>query len=116
MTTITVTSVKDAGSDVLAVEGVRDAQIITATGWVSATTNHYDVDDEGARVKDAKPRTMTEAEILNYARALLAEQNPTQDVATARDLGLADPDAATALEAVAAREEAEKAAAEGKAL
>lgn len=116
MSTVTVTSVKDVGGDVLNVEGVREAQRITATGWVSATTNHYDLDANGSRVKGAKPRTMTEAEILEYARGILESQNPALVAAVERDLGLADPDAADALAAVAAREEAEQATAEEKAL
>lgn len=120
-TSITVTSIKDAGNDVLAVEGVRDARVITATGWVSATTNHYAADtydDDGHRKQGSTPREMARSEVLEYARGLLEAQNVDPAApAAARDLGFADPTATDALAAVAKREEeeAERAAAAAEA-
>lgn len=99
MTDIQITSVQDIGDDVLRVTatyteplvdsvGEQDERTVTAFGWVSATTNHYDddayekrnVDEHGVEGKhlkdDANPRPMTAAEVGAYARRLVLEQHP----------------------------------------
>jgi hypothetical protein len=101
----TIESVVDAGNDVLLVTAHdEDGNEVTATGWVSATTNHYDAGDyypagselpqdgvdelgdplppldvSGHLKPDATPRAMTPAEVGAYALQLLAEQNPTPE-------------------------------------
>jgi len=105
MTQSVVTAVRDAGNDVLEVEGVIEGKRVAAQGWVSATTNHYDPNDDhddGTRRANAKPRALTPEETLEYARGLLQAAVPAK-----RDLGLRDPDADEALAEV---EKAERAA------
>lgn len=71
-------SVADLGDDVLgAVAHDEEGNEFSATGWVSATTNHYDpesYDSDGNLVKKAKPRAMTPAEVTTYALSLFAPQ------------------------------------------
>lgn len=96
-----VTAVKELPGDVLLVEGIVDGAVATATGWVSATTNHYEPKSYGAdgHLKPtARPRARTRPEVLAYARRLLLEQNP----GAGRDLGLADTGATEALRALSA--------------
>lgn len=92
----TITEVLDTGNDVLIVkafdtdetqpddwstadQGEWSPTVVEATGWVSATTNHYDpdaYDEDGHLIADAKPRTMTAAEVGEYALSLLTPAAP----------------------------------------
>ncbi len=68
---IRVTELHDMGNDVLRVSGIdNNGEKITAIGWVSAITNHFDNDD-GKRIY----RPMTPAERNEYTLRLLVEQN-----------------------------------------
>lgn len=71
-------SVEDLGGDLLlAVARDQDGNEHTATGWVSATTNHYDpesYDTDGNLIKKAKPRSMTTVEVATYALSLFASE------------------------------------------
>lgn len=72
---IELIEVVDAGEDRLLVRG-RDADgnELEATGWVSATTNHYEpgsYDEDGNLFVDARPRAMTAEEVGTYALGLL---------------------------------------------
>ena len=57
-------------------QGEWTPDVLEATGWVSATTNHYDAsaysEADGDLVRDAKakPRAMTKAEVAAYALSL----------------------------------------------
>lgn len=67
-----------AKGDMLTIVGVQDEQTYYASGWLSATTNHFDASvytKDGNRKPNAKPRTMTDAEKLAYYERLLIEQN-----------------------------------------
>lgn len=80
MCEIALRRVVDVGGDVLRVAGQcadhpEPAELV-AFGWMSATTNHYDTDKDGARLAKAKPRTMMDQEIAAYGLRLLTEQNP----------------------------------------
>lgn len=69
--THTITSVVDSGGDVLTVTATDEAgNEVQAFGWVSATTNHFDE----PRTDSSKPRTMTPAEVGEYAQSLLDGQ------------------------------------------
>lgn len=64
-------------NDVLKVTGMNDktGELVTAYGWISATTNHYSPEDydDGGHVKEgAKYHTMTKAELNTYCESLLA--------------------------------------------
>lgn len=76
-------SVEDLGNDVLgAVARDEEGNEFAATGWVSATTNHYDpesYDSNGNFTKKAKPRTMTPAEVSTYALSLFATPSPVAE-------------------------------------
>lgn len=80
---IELTEVLDLGDDLLLVKAVdADGNEHEATGWVSATTNHYSLDAYDAKgnlSKDAKPRAMTPAEVGDYAISLLAPTTPEPD-------------------------------------
>jgi hypothetical protein len=76
---VIVASAHDIGGDVLEVRGSVDGEEVTATGWVSALTNHYDASaygDDGHLRDGAKPRKMTKAEQLDYCRRLLVGVAP----------------------------------------
>jgi hypothetical protein len=86
--TVQITDVLDAGDDVLLVRAVdADGNELEATGWVSATTNHYapsayskDAEtDELVRDAKVEPRAMTPAEVGEYAKRLMLEQHPELD-------------------------------------
>jgi hypothetical protein len=83
----------DEGNDILVVERTVRSEdgserVIRAHGWMSALTNHYDLESEldkngvetGQLVRvggaQAQPRTMTADERLAYFERLLIEQNP----------------------------------------
>jgi hypothetical protein len=84
-------------NDVLLIEGTMDGAPVTARGWASALSNHFDAAAYGAdgqRKAGATPRQMTSAEALGYARRLLEEQNApsaSESKPGVQDLGLADP-------------------------
>lgn len=62
--------------DALLVSGRIDGEPVEARGWISATVNHYDpgqYDANGNLLDGAKPRPMTDAEILGYCARVLAE-------------------------------------------
>lgn len=106
---VTIVSVVDVGGDVLHVTATdSDGNELTATGWVSATTNHYDddayypagstvaqdgVDESGVALPprdvsgqlkpEAVPRAMTPAEVGEYAKRLVLEQNQDPDATPA---------------------------------
>jgi hypothetical protein len=104
MAALTILSIKPGANDLLHVtaqigsEQVRTGTdddgtpifeerptVVTAIGWVSATTNHFAPDSigkDGHRKPDAKPRAMTDDERSAYARRLIIEQHP--------ELGLAE--------------------------
>lgn len=82
---ITITGVHDVGDDVLHVTAEAGDETYEATGWVSATTHHFDAKHygkDGHLVERAKPRAMKQAEVGEYALRLLLEQNP--DLASAK--------------------------------
>lgn len=62
------------------IDAQGQAVTVTASGWVSATTNHYPPEsydaETGHRHDGATARHMSEAELVDYARGLLAEQDP----------------------------------------
>lgn len=65
---IRITKVQDLGDDVLYVEGVLgEDMVLSARGWVSAMTNHFDEDAEGNRTY----RMMTRDEKVRYCKDLL---------------------------------------------
>lgn len=76
---IVLTKVTQVDEDQVLIEGFDDsnpAELLKATGWVSATTNHFDkkaYDDEGNRDSNAKPRSMTDNEKTAYWTELLEE-------------------------------------------
>jgi hypothetical protein len=70
MSEILVTGVRNAGDDILVVEGYVDGDLVTAYGWISALTNHYD----DTRAEDAKPRQMTSGEARGYCEQLLVDE------------------------------------------
>lgn len=93
---LTITSVDALPDDTLVVTAHDDNDtLFTATGHVSATTNHYDADlygDDGHLLPDAKPRAMTADEVGAYALALLQEQNPElRPAATPEPVAFAAP-------------------------
>jgi hypothetical protein len=77
---LTIDSVDDVGGDVLQVAAHDDdGTAYAATGWVSATTNHYDpsaYDESGDLVEGSQSRAMTPDEVGTYAMQLLVEQSP----------------------------------------
>lgn len=93
MADFTITSVADAGNDVLLVTA-EDAEgnELLAQGWVSATTNHFDEEAYDAngnlpdpsrkvltfwkRTPGAVPRAMTPEEVGAYARRLIEDALP----------------------------------------
>jgi hypothetical protein len=80
MSSLTLTSVRDLGDDRLEAVATDDAgNEYRATGWVSATTNHFDphaYGDDGHLDPKAEPRQMTAAEVGEYALSLILEQHP----------------------------------------
>jgi hypothetical protein len=81
---VTIASVANAGDDVLlilaaGVDADGNELVFSATGWVSATTNYFPPDqygEDGHLIEGAAARAMTQAEIGDYALALVLEQNP----------------------------------------
>lgn len=75
-----ITEIVNCGDDLLRVTATLDTgDTITATGWVSATTNHYDpaaYDVDGNLVAKATPRAMTPTEVGEYAQQLVLDQHP----------------------------------------
>ncbi len=74
----TILAARAEAEDRLIVEGLIDGieeddapKVLVAEGWLSAMTNHYDVDESGERKKGAKPREMSDAEKLAYMQSLL---------------------------------------------
>lgn len=75
---VTLTSVEDAGNDVLLIKAVVGDQEVEARGWASAITNHYDAsanDAKGQRKPNQKPRAMTAAEVKAYCEQRIREAN-----------------------------------------
>src|SRR4051812_6789849 len=75
--------VTDLGKDILGVQAVVDAfpdRVFEARGWVSATTNHFDMhpNPEGQDAVASTGRAMDEDEVRAYAVRLLAEQHPNE--------------------------------------
>ena len=67
-----------AKGDTLNILGVQDGQTYYASGWLSATTNHFDgsaYQKDSHRKPNAKSRTMTDDEKMAYYVRLLIEQN-----------------------------------------
>lgn len=101
---IRITSIEDVGEDVLRTTGIVtlfDAEgnaaqqiPVTATGWVSATTNHFGEEcyqqrgGERHRKDTAKPRLMTEVEVGHYCYRLLREAYLNSLRAPARVFGV----------------------------
>ncbi len=98
--TYQISSVEDMGGDILRVTATQDPDpnnpeaepvVVTADGWVSATTNYYPPqaynpatgnrhtqweDPIGSGNMTDQPRAMTPDEVNTYARTLVDTQHP----------------------------------------
>lgn len=89
MSTVSGIEAFDCGDDVLRVTGQVDGQDVEASGWVSATTNHYaatDYDSDGNLKDGAEPQQMSVAQIRAYCRQLLLDA-----AAAAPEIAAAEP-------------------------
>ena len=96
---VTLTSVEDAGSDVLVIKAVVGDEVVEARGWVSATTNHFDpaaYDAKGQRKANQTPRAMTKAEVTEYATMLVRRAAGLPDQDPVKVDGVVDEAAAAA--------------------
>lgn len=110
---INLLKVIDLGNDVLEVTGFESdnpTQIITAHGWVSAITNHYDADDyseNGDLKEDATPREMTDKEKNSYWIGLLQEKNGSSESIFENTKAIKEHEKAVKAAEEAAKKEAE---------
>jgi hypothetical protein len=75
-----IKEVADLGDDRIRVTVLRDdGSEVKGEGWLSAISNHYDLDSygpDGHLRPDATPRRMTRDEVTDYLLGLVASPQP----------------------------------------